>query len=48
MAVPLIATTIGTHSNVLSIAALVSPWRLALPDNGLRSSTDRDSEGRCY
>ncbi len=33
-AIPLVAATIGPLSNVLSIAALASPWRLTLPDNG--------------
>ncbi len=33
-AIPLLAATTGPLSNVLSIAALVTPWRVALPDNG--------------
>ena len=33
-AVPLIAATQGPLSNVLSIAALVNVWRVALPNNG--------------
>ncbi len=33
-AIPLLAATIGPLANVLSIAALVSKWRVALPDNG--------------
>lgn len=33
-AIPLLAATIGPLANVLSIAALVSKWRVKLPDNG--------------
>ncbi|CAK7215771.1 Potassium channel [Sporothrix eucalyptigena] len=33
-AIPLLAATTGPLSNVLSIAALVTPWRVVLPDNG--------------
>ncbi|ORY63236.1 uncharacterized protein BCR38DRAFT_410182 [Pseudomassariella vexata] len=33
-AVPLLAATQGPLSNVLSIAALVTPWRVALPNGG--------------
>lgn len=33
-AIPLLAATTGPMSNVLSIAALVTPWRVSLPDNG--------------
>ncbi|PVH82708.1 voltage-gated potassium channel [Cadophora sp. DSE1049] len=33
-AIPLLAATIGPLANVLSIAALVSKWRVRLPDNG--------------
>ncbi|OIW28416.1 voltage-gated potassium channel [Coniochaeta ligniaria NRRL 30616] len=32
--IPLVAATIGPLCNVLSIAALVSPWRVTLPNNG--------------
>ncbi|KAH8911384.1 voltage-gated potassium channel [Coniochaeta sp. PMI_546] len=32
--IPLVAATIGPLCNVLSIAALVTPWRVALPNNG--------------
>ncbi|KAK1752066.1 hypothetical protein QBC47DRAFT_363663 [Echria macrotheca] len=43
-AIPLIAATIGPLSNVLSIAALVSPWRVTLPNDGIPDSTGRGSE----
>ena len=33
-AIPLLAATIGPLANVLSIAALVSTWRVSLPNNG--------------
>ena len=33
-AIPLLAATIGPMANVMSIAALVSPWRVSLPNNG--------------
>ncbi|CZT10207.1 related to potassium channel [Rhynchosporium graminicola] len=33
-AIPLLAATIGPLANVLSIAALVSKWRVQLPNNG--------------
>jgi potassium channel subfamily K len=33
-AIPLLAATIGPLSNVLSIAALVTPWRVTLPNDG--------------
>jgi len=33
-AIPLLAATIGPLANVLSIAALVTTWRVALKDNG--------------
>ncbi|KAH7313049.1 hypothetical protein BKA65DRAFT_151106 [Rhexocercosporidium sp. MPI-PUGE-AT-0058] len=33
-AIPLLAATIGPLANVLSIAALVTKWRVKLPDNG--------------
>lgn len=33
-AIPLLAATIGPLANVLSIAALVTTWRVTLPDNG--------------
>ncbi|KAL2061977.1 hypothetical protein VTL71DRAFT_7355 [Oculimacula yallundae] len=33
-AIPLLAATIGPLANVLSIAALVSKWRVELPNNG--------------
>lgn len=33
-AIPLLAATIGPMANVLSIAALVSKWRVKLPNNG--------------
>ena len=40
-AVPLLAATIGPLANVLSIAALVSKWRVELPNNGqLPEGTD--------
>ncbi|KAF4635052.1 hypothetical protein G7Y89_g3044 [Cudoniella acicularis] len=40
-AIPLLAATIGPLANVLSIAALVSKWRVALPNNGqLPDGTD--------
>lgn len=38
------AATIGPLSNVLSIAALVTPWRVTLPDGGVPSSSGRGSE----
>ncbi|CAL3965428.1 unnamed protein product [Diplocarpon coronariae] len=34
-AIPLLAATIGPLANVLSIAALVSKWRVKLPNNGV-------------
>jgi hypothetical protein len=34
-AIPLLAATIGPLSNVLSIAALASPWKVTLPKNGI-------------
>ncbi|KAG9238853.1 hypothetical protein BJ875DRAFT_285333 [Amylocarpus encephaloides] len=34
-AIPLLAATIGPLANVLSIAALVSTWRVTLPNNGV-------------
>ncbi|KAK0701674.1 hypothetical protein B0T26DRAFT_795155 [Lasiosphaeria miniovina] len=43
-AIPLIAATIGPLSNVLSIAALVTPWRVMLPDDGLPSKNGRGSD----
>lgn len=40
-AIPLLAATIGPLANVLSIAALVSKWRVRLPNNGqLPEGTD--------
>jgi hypothetical protein len=40
-AIPLLAATIGPFANVLSIAALVSKWRVNLPNNGqLPEGTD--------
>ena len=40
-AIPLLAATIGPLANVLSIAALVSKWRVKLPNNGqLPEGTD--------
>jgi potassium channel subfamily K len=33
-AIPLLAATIGPLANVLSIAALVTKWRVKLPNNG--------------
>ena len=33
-AIPLIAATIGPMANVLSIAAIVTKWRVTLPDDG--------------
>lgn len=45
-AIPLLAATIGPMSNVLSIAALVTPWRVSLPDNGtLPAGTDDNGVG---
>ncbi len=45
-AIPLLAATIGPLCNVLSIAALVSPWRLTLPNNGeLPDGTDDNGVG---
>ncbi|KAK0714815.1 hypothetical protein B0H67DRAFT_488799 [Lasiosphaeris hirsuta] len=43
-AIPLVAATIGPLSNVLSIAALVTPWRVTLPDGGIPSSSGRGLE----
>ncbi|KAK3390968.1 hypothetical protein B0H63DRAFT_557841 [Podospora didyma] len=43
-AIPLIAATIGPLSNVLSIAALVTPWRVTLPDNGQPNSAGRGTD----
>ena len=42
--IPLVAATIGPLSSVLSIAALVSPWRMTLPDGGTPNSSGRGSE----
>ncbi|PMD47601.1 voltage-gated potassium channel [Hyaloscypha variabilis F] len=40
-AIPLLAATIGPMANVLSIVALVSTWRVTLPNNGqLPEGTD--------
>ncbi len=40
-AIPLLAATIGPLANVLSIAALVSKWRVRLPNDGqLPEGTD--------
>ncbi|TVY47555.1 Outward-rectifier potassium channel TOK1, partial [Lachnellula cervina] len=40
-AIPLVAATLGPLANVLSIAALVSKWRVELPNNGqLPEGTD--------
>jgi hypothetical protein len=40
-AIPLLAATIGPLANVLSIAALVTKWRVTLPNNGqLPDGTD--------
>lgn len=45
-AIPLLAATTGPLSNVLSIAALVTPWRVALLDNGqLPLGTDDNGVG---
>ena len=33
-AIPLTAATIGPLANVLSIAAIVTKWRVSLPNNG--------------
>lgn len=33
-AIPLLAATIGPLANVLSIAALVTKWKVKLPNNG--------------
>ncbi|KAI9778972.1 MAG: Potassium channel [Geoglossum umbratile] len=43
-AIPLLAATIGPLANLLSIAALVSPWRNRFPDGGSR----RDAESRGF
>ena len=44
-AIPLLAATIGPLANVLSIAALVSKWRVRLPNNGqLPEGTDDAGE----
>ncbi|KAH8592976.1 hypothetical protein B0O99DRAFT_628567 [Bisporella sp. PMI_857] len=43
IAIPLLAATIGPLANVLSIAALVTKWRVILPDNGqLPEGTDNN------
>lgn len=43
---PLIAATTGPLCNVLSIAALVTPWRVTLADNGqLPAGTDDSGVG---
>lgn len=34
-AIPLLAATIGPLANVLSIAAIVSKWRVKLPNDGV-------------
>jgi potassium channel subfamily K len=39
-AIPLIAATTGPLANLLSIAALVTPWRQILPDNGAGDDDD--------
>jgi len=39
-AIPLLAATIGPLANVLSIAALVTRWRVTLPDNGKGKDND--------
>ena len=40
-AIPLLAATIGPLANVLSIAAIVSKWRVTLPNEGqLPEGTD--------
>ncbi|TAQ91052.1 hypothetical protein B7494_g586 [Chlorociboria aeruginascens] len=45
-AIPLLAATIGPLANVLSIAALVTRWRVALPNNGqLPEGTDDAGTG---
>jgi len=45
-AIPLIAATIGPMANVLSIAALVTKWRVTLPNNGqLPEGTDDNGVG---
>ena len=45
-AIPLIAATLGPLTSVLSIAALVSPWRLTLPDHGqLPDGNDNNGVG---
>ncbi len=42
-AIPLIAATIGPFANVLSIAALVTNWKVRLPNNGqLPEGTDNN------
>jgi hypothetical protein len=45
-AVPLIAATLGPLCNVLSIAALVTPWKMTLANNGeLPEGTDNSGVG---
>ena len=34
IAIPLVAATTGPLANMFSVAAIVSPWRATLPDNG--------------
>ena len=42
--IPLVAATIGPLSSVLSIAALTSPWRVALPNEVVPSGSGRGTE----
>lgn len=43
IAIPLMAATTGPLANMFSIAAIVSPWRATLPDDG--AGPDALSEG---
>ncbi|KAI9826260.1 MAG: Potassium channel [Phylliscum demangeonii] len=40
MAIPLLAATIGPMANMVSIAAMVTPWKSAIPDNGAGKDID--------
>ncbi len=43
MAIPMLAATTGPLANMFSIAAIVTPWRNTIPDNG--AGRDADSVG---
>ncbi|KAI9885735.1 MAG: hypothetical protein M1823_002456 [Watsoniomyces obsoletus] len=43
MAIPMLAATTGPLANMFSIAAIVTPWRNIIPDNG--TGRDADSVG---